>query len=136
MGCLLRGCARPPFRPSSATLQSPSLISELPVTAHIRPALPFIRPLLPLFRWHPPPPKNLRPLPPQFSLSADRVVILDDLHSFDPATMIWTLLSAANDTLLPSARSGHGFTSAGGRLYVHGGYSYQGDADAVGNGYG
>ncbi len=46
---------------------------------------------------------------------------LDDLHSFDPATMTWTLLSAANDTRRPSARSGHGFTSAGGLLYVHGG---------------
>jgi hypothetical protein len=47
---------------------------------------------------------------------------LDDLHSFDPTTMIWTRLSAADDAGRPSARDGHGFTSAGGRLYVHGGY--------------
>ncbi len=46
---------------------------------------------------------------------------LDDLHVFDPATMTWTLLSVAYDAGRPSARSGHGFTSAGGRLYVHGG---------------
>jgi hypothetical protein len=45
----------------------------------------------------------------------------DDLHSFDPATMIWTLLSAADDASRPSARRSHGFTSAGGLLYVHGG---------------
>ncbi len=43
---------------------------------------------------------------------------LDDLHSFDPATMTWTLLAAANG---PSSRARHGFTSAGGKLYVHGG---------------
>ncbi len=62
--------------------------------------------------------------------------ILDDLHSFDPVTMTWTLLSAANDTRRPSARCDHGFTSAGGRLYVHGGSSYyEGDGDALGRGY-
>ncbi len=46
---------------------------------------------------------------------------LDDLYAFDPATMTWTLLSAAGGDGRPSARSGHGFTSAGGLLYVHGG---------------
>ncbi len=55
----------------------------------------------------------------------------DDMHSFDPATMTWTLLSAANDTRRPSARCGHGFTSAGDLLYVHGGTS-EGAADPVG----
>ncbi len=60
---------------------------------------------------------------------------IDDLHSFDPATMTWTLLSAANDTRRPSARAEHGFTSAGGLLYVHGGRPMtEGDADAVGRG--
>jgi hypothetical protein len=51
-------------------------------------------------------------------------VLLDasDLHAFDPATMTWTLLSAALDAPRPSARNLHGFTSAGGKLYVHGGY--------------
>ncbi len=61
--------------------------------------------------------------------------LLDDLYSFDPATMTWTLLSAKNDTRRPSARYNHGFTSAGGLLYVHGGSSYnKGDADAVSRG--
>jgi hypothetical protein len=47
----------------------------------------------------------------------------DDLHSFDLANMKWTLISALNDESKPSARYGHGFTSAGGLLYVHGGMS-------------
>jgi hypothetical protein len=47
---------------------------------------------------------------------------LDDLHVFDPTTMNWTLLSAARDNSRPSARFGHGFASAGGKLYVHGGF--------------
>jgi hypothetical protein len=47
---------------------------------------------------------------------------LDDLLSFDLANMTWALLSAADDAGRPSVRYGHGFTSAGGRLYVHGGY--------------
>ncbi len=48
--------------------------------------------------------------------------------------MAWTLLSAANktkDRSWPSARSGHGFTSAGGKLYVHGGEISDGSWDAV-----
>jgi hypothetical protein len=49
---------------------------------------------------------------------------LDDLHAFDPATMTWTLLSAALDGPRPSARDSHGFTSAGGKLYVHGGWGW------------
>ena len=53
---------------------------------------------------------------------------LDDLHAFDPATMTWTLLSPADDPRRPSARFGHGFTSAGGLLYVHGGYSDAGSS--------
>ncbi len=52
-------------------------------------------------------------------LSPVSAASLDDLHAFDPATMTWTLLSAADR---PSASYDHGFTSAGGRLYVHGGY--------------
>jgi hypothetical protein len=48
-------------------------------------------------------------------------MLLDDLHSFDPTNMTWTLLSAADDADRPSARNSHGFTSAGGLLYVHGG---------------
>jgi hypothetical protein len=48
---------------------------------------------------------------------------MDDLHSFDPVDMTWTLLSAAEDSTRPSARAKHGFASAGGRLYVHGGFA-------------
>jgi hypothetical protein len=53
----------------------------------------------------------------------------NELHSFDLANMTWVLLSSADDTNCPSARASHGFTSSGGRLYVHGGLSksqYQG----------
>ncbi len=53
--------------------------------------------------------------------------LFDDLHSFDPATMVWTPLfankSTAKDSGWPAARAWHGFASAGGMLYVHGGYS-------------
>ena len=77
---------------------------------------------------HPSPhaPSILHPLntPPSTSLTPPSAGDLDDLHAFDPATMNWTLLSAALDAPRPLARVGHGFTSAGGKLYVHGGYSY------------
>ncbi len=49
----------------------------------------------------------------------------DDLYSFDPASLTWTLLSDAATGARPSARSWHGFTSAGGKLYVHGGMTAQ-----------
>ncbi len=53
---------------------------------------------------------------------------LDDLYLFDPNTGIWTLLSAAaaDSAHRPSARYQHGFTSAGGKLYVHGGWNHSG----------
>ena len=57
---------------------------------------------------------------------------LNDLHEFDPASGAWTDLSAALSGTPPVSRDSHGFTSAGGKLYVHGGYSY----DAEGNGDG
>ena len=47
--------------------------------------------------------------------------ILGDLHVYDPVAMTWTNLSAGASGTAPSARYGHGFTAAGGRLYVHGG---------------
>jgi hypothetical protein len=53
---------------------------------------------------------------------------LDDLHVFDTTAMNWTRLSFAFDAPRPSARHFHGFTSAGGKLYVHGGESYAGAA--------
>jgi hypothetical protein len=49
----------------------------------------------------------------------------DDLYSFDPGSMTWTLLLSADGTR-PAARYSHGFTSAGGKLYVHGGYGRRG----------
>jgi hypothetical protein len=52
--------------------------------------------------------------------------VLDDLYSFNPATMVWTLLSplAGADSVQrssPSPRFWHGFTAAGTKLYVFGG---------------
>jgi hypothetical protein len=54
---------------------------------------------------------------------------LDDLYSFDFANLFanWTQL-AVFDVSRPSARYHHGFTSAGGKLYVHGGYNGSGKA--------
>jgi hypothetical protein len=59
------------------------------------------------------------------------LLFFDDLYCFDPANMTWTLLSAAtNGAALPSARYSHGFTSAGGKLYVHGGNGNSGNGFA------
>ncbi len=44
-----------------------------------------------------------------------------DLHVYDPDTMAWTDLSATASGTTPSARWGHGFALARGKLYVHGG---------------
>ena len=52
---------------------------------------------------------------------------VQDLHVYDPAAMAWTDLSAASSGTPPSARYGHGFTSAGGKLYVHGGSDGSGE---------
>lgn len=41
---------------------------------------------------------------------------------FDPSSMAWTNLSTDVLGPQPSPRSGHGFASAAGKLYVHGGY--------------
>ena len=46
---------------------------------------------------------------------------LSDLHIFDLDTLTWTHPSVAASGLAPSARCFHGFTTAGGRLYVHAG---------------
>jgi hypothetical protein len=45
-----------------------------------------------------------------------------DLHVYNPAAMAWTDLSTAASGTPPPARGFHGFTSAGGKLYVHGGF--------------
>ena len=48
-------------------------------------------------------------------------VYLGDLHAFDLGTGAWADLSAAASVTPPSPRAFHGFASAGGKLYVHGG---------------
>ncbi len=55
---------------------------------------------------------------------------LDDLHSFDLVNMVWTVLSAKGSAHRPSARYGHGFASAGDKLYVHGGVGPSGNSRA------
>ncbi len=56
---------------------------------------------------------------------------MDDLHAFNLSAMAWTDISAAAGSgTPPSGRFGHGFTSEEGRLYVHGGYTF----DATGSG--
>ena len=47
--------------------------------------------------------------------------LLGDLYTFDLAAMNWTRLLSDDAAKQPPARSLHGFTSDGGRLYVHGG---------------
>jgi hypothetical protein len=42
---------------------------------------------------------------------------------YNPATMTWFDLSGNALGTPPTPRYGHGFTSARGKLYVHGGYS-------------
>jgi hypothetical protein len=53
---------------------------------------------------------------------------------YDPAAGSWTNLSAALSGTPPSPRFGHGFTSAGGKLYVHGGFGVYGDSGEGGAG--
>jgi hypothetical protein len=48
-------------------------------------------------------------------------VTFQDLHVYESSARAWTDLSAAASGTPPSARYSHGFTSAGGKLYVHGG---------------
>ncbi len=69
------------------------------------------------------------------SWSADSQVFdlrfFDDLYSFDLVNMTWTDLSAAEGSFRPSARSQHGFTSRGEKLYVHGGGGGKFDLDSL-----
>ncbi len=46
---------------------------------------------------------------------------INDFHVYSPASMTWFNLSSHALGTPPTARNGHGFTSAGGLLYVHGG---------------
>jgi hypothetical protein len=64
----------------------------------------------------------LVPSPPLLQLLCPYLLFagpLNDLYSIDPATMAWTPISILGTS--PSARAGHGFASARGKLYLHGG---------------
>lgn len=102
------------------------------VEAPCAPTRPFPPPapacLLPLHPMHLPPRPSTHSSPPTALRPPPSAGRLGDLHSFDPATMTWTPLSPADDPRRPSARSFHGFTSAGGLLYVHGGLSDAGSS--------
>ncbi len=45
-----------------------------------------------------------------------------DLHVYDPVSITWFDISSVVHGIPPSTRGMAGFTSAGGRLYVHGGW--------------
>ena len=62
--------------------------------------------------------------------------MLGDLHVYDPVAMTWTNISAAASGEHPSPRGTHGFTAAGGLLYVFGGLSEQGAAAGAAAGEG
>ncbi len=47
----------------------------------------------------------------------------NDFHVYNPVTMTWFDLSGHVLGIPPTARFMHGFTSAEGKLYVHGGGS-------------
>ena len=51
---------------------------------------------------------------------------LGDLHVYEIAAMTWTDLSGPESGIPPTAREEHGFTAAGGLLYVLGGYNTHG----------
>ncbi len=53
---------------------------------------------------------------------------LGDLHMFHTVNMTWTLPSPLDSSFSPSPGEGHGFISAGGKLYVHGGVGPNGNA--------
>jgi hypothetical protein len=69
----------------------------------------------------------------QIDLAGGFHVYLSDLYSFDLDTMAWSPLVMTDSTgIWPSSRAGHGFTSAGGKLYVHGGHGISNDVDGPG----
>jgi hypothetical protein len=56
---------------------------------------------------------------------------LKDFLMLDLANMTWTDLSTSVLGNSPSSRYGHGFTSAGGKIYVQGGSSISGTQSDV-----
>ena len=51
------------------------------------------------------------------------------MHVYDPVAMSWTKLNSNN---APSARYGHGFTFAVGKIWVQGGYGFIAATDGYG----
>ena len=90
---------------------SESRLGQCLVKHRVVPQRPFLRHVTALFPT---------PSPPRTG------AYLGDLHVYDPAAMAWTNLSAAASGTPPFARSGHGFASAGGLLFVHGGFNSSG----------
>jgi hypothetical protein len=70
--------------------------------------------------------------PPQQPSSCADGSGFNDLHVYDPETMTWTDLSVPAFGTPPSARISLGYTSAGGKLYVHGGFTFSAGADGAG----
>jgi hypothetical protein len=64
----------------------------------------------------------------QLTLIACAGNFLNDLHVYDPVGGAWTDLSGAVSGSRPTVRMLHGFTSAGGRLYIFGGKDAQGES--------
>ena len=53
---------------------------------------------------------------------------MNDFYELDTETMSVRDLAAAVSGTPPLARDSHGFTSSGGKLYVHGGITYEGNS--------
>ena len=56
--------------------------------------------------------------------------LFDDMYSYDPVARVWTQLYTDNT---PSARYGHGFVFAVGRLWCQGGYGFIAQTDGYGD---
>ncbi len=70
-----------------------------------------------LFKWAPKTPEVSSLISTPLLLAA----FLDDLHEYNIDAKVWTELSSPTHGTQPTARDGHGFASAGDKLYVHGG---------------
>ncbi len=55
------------------------------------------------------------------------------LFVFDPVKLAWSDISINTKGVAPSARKDFGFASAGGKLFVHGGYSPLGNVFDLGS---
>ena len=88
--------------------------------------------------------QDLPPLPPSLASSHSpshsrtaapparpRAAVIGDLHVYDPGAAAWADLSSPASGGPPFARAYHGFASAEGRLYVHGGRDMFGERTMV-----